>query len=49
MKTDFIVSCLMGLEKTVSFQQEYKDVDMSWIDSFTDFSIRAVEHGIDKY
>ena len=22
---------------------------MSWIDSFTDFLIHAVEHGIDKY
>ena len=49
MKSDFIVSCLKGLEKTVMFQQEYIDFDMSWIDSFTDFLIHAVEHGIDKY
>ena len=48
MKSDFIVSGLKGLEKTVMFQKGYKDVDMSWIDSYTDFSIHAVEHGIDK-
>ncbi len=40
MKSDFIVSCLKGLEKTVLFQEEYKDVDMSWIHSFTDFLIQ---------
>jgi hypothetical protein len=28
---------------------EYKDMDMSWIDQFTDFLIHAVKHGIDKY
>ena len=28
---------------------EYNDVDISWSDQFTDFFIRAVEHGIDKY
>ena len=49
MKSDFIMSCLKGLEKAVFFQQEYKDVDLAWIDSSTDFLIRAVEHGIDKY
>jgi hypothetical protein len=49
MKSDFLVSCLVGMEKTALFMMEYKDVDMSWIDQFTDFSIRAVEHGIDKY
>lgn len=37
------------MEKTALFQEEYKDVDMSWIDSFTDFSICTVEHRIDKY
>jgi hypothetical protein len=37
------------MEKTAFFQQEYKDVDMSWITHFTDFSIRAVEHGADTY
>jgi hypothetical protein len=31
------------------FQQEYKDVDMSWITHFTDFSIQAVEHEADTY
>ena len=49
MKSDLIVSCLKGLEKTVLFQQDDKDVDMSSIDSFTGFSIHAVEHGIEKY
>ena len=49
MKSDFIVSCLKRLEKTVLFQEEYNDVNISWIGSFTDFLIRAVEHGIDKY
>jgi hypothetical protein len=49
MKSDFIVSCLAGMEKTPLFMIEYKDVDMSWIDEITDFSICAVEHGIDKY
>ena len=49
MKSDFIVSCLKGLQKTVLFQQEYKDVVISWIDSFTEFWFRAVEHRIDKY
>ena len=49
MKSDFIVSCLKGLEKTVLFQQEYKDVDVSWIDSFIDFLMHTVEHGIIKY
>ena len=37
------------MEKTVLFMMEYKDVDMSWIDEFTDFLICAVEHGIEKY
>jgi len=49
LKSEFIMSCLKGLKKPVLFQQEYEDVDMSWIDSFTDFSIHAVEYGIDKY
>ena len=49
MKSDFIISCLAGMEKSVLFMMEYKDVDMSWVDDFTDFLIRAVEHGIDKY
>jgi len=39
LKSDFIVSCLEGLKKTELFQREYKVVNMSWIDSFTDFSI----------
>jgi hypothetical protein len=49
MKSDFIVLCEKGLEKNKMFQQEYKDVDMSWIDCLTDFCIHAVKHGIDKY
>ena len=49
MKSDFIVSCVLGMEKTPLFMMEYKDVDMSWIDEFMDFLICAVEHGIDKY
>jgi len=28
---------------------EYKDVDMSWINEFTDFLIHVVKHSIDKY
>jgi hypothetical protein len=28
---------------------EYKYMDMSWINECTDFLIRVVEHGIDKY
>ena len=31
------------------FQQEYKDVNMSWITHFTDFSILTVKHGADTY
>ena len=46
MKSDFIVSCLKGLEKTVSFQEEYNDVNMSWIDSFTDFLIVMLNIGL---
>ena len=49
MKSDFIMSCLAGMEKTALFMMEYKDVDMAWIDQFMDFLIHAVEHGIDKY
>ena len=49
MKADFTVLCLKRLEKTVLFQQEYNHVNMSWIESFTDFLIHAVERGIDKY
>jgi len=49
MKSDFIILCLVGMEKTPLFMMEYQDVDMSWIDEFTDFSIHAVKHGIDKY
>jgi hypothetical protein len=49
MKSDFIVSCLAGMEKTPLFMIEYKDVHMSWINEFTDFSIRVVKYGIDKY
>lgn len=41
LKTDFIIFFLEGLEKTELFQ--------FWIDSFTDFSIHAVKHGIDNY
>ncbi len=44
MKSDFLVSCLIGMEKTALFMMEYKDVDMTWIDQFTDFSICVVEH-----
>jgi hypothetical protein len=40
---------LAGTEKTPLLTIEYKDVDMSWINKVTDFSIRIVEHGIDKY
>ncbi len=49
MHSDFLVSCLESIKKTEFFQKEYADVDMSWIDQFTDFSIRAVEHGADAY
>ena len=34
---------------TAFFQQEYKDVDKSWITHFTNYSIRAVRHGADTY
>ena len=44
MKSDFLVSCLVGMEKTALFIMEYKDMDMLWIDQFTDFFIHAVEH-----
>ncbi len=36
MKSDFLVSCLVGMEKTALFMMEYK-VDMSWIDQFVIF------------
>ena len=49
MHSDFLVSCLESMEKTELFEKEYGDVDMSWIDQFTDFSVRAVEHGADAY
>ena len=49
MKSDFIVSCLAGMEKTPLFMIEYRDVDMYWINEFTDFSIRIVKHDIGKY
>jgi hypothetical protein len=49
MKSDCLVSCLVGMEKTTLFMMEYNDMDMSWIDQFADFLIRVVEHGIDKY
>ncbi len=47
MKSDFLVSCLVGMEKTALFMMEYKDVDMLWIDQFADFSIHVVEHSIE--
>jgi len=49
MKSDFILSCLAGMEKTLLFMIEYKDVDMSWVNEFSDFLICVVIHGIEKY
>ena len=49
MKSDFLISCLVGMEKTALIMMKYKNIDVSLIDKFVDFSICAVEHGIDKY
>jgi len=37
MHSEFIVLCLDSMEETAFFQQEYKDIDMSWIAHFTNF------------
>ena len=39
MKSDFIISCLVGMKKPPLFMLEYKDTNMPWIDKFTDFSV----------
>lgn len=49
MKSDFVISCLVGMKDSPLLMLEYKYNNMSWIDNFLDVPIHAVEHGIDKY
>ena len=48
LKSDFVLSCLVGLKKSTLLKSLNSDMDMSWIESFTDVSIQADENGVDK-
>ena len=47
LKSSFLVSFLEGLDKAMLFLMQYLDIDVTWIDNLSDFSIHAKEHSVD--
>ena len=48
LKSDFLMSCLEGLRNSSLFSLKYSAADMTWFDNISDFSIRMVEHSLNR-